>query len=389
MSFQTGIKTTRKGFNKIFGASPEAVAYAPGRINLIGDHTDYNGGLALPAAINRWVYVGASRRENPGIRVYAESEGLQAEWRIGEPDPEAGWMRFAQGAYVLLNHNFAWDFGFELYIRGDIPQGAGLSSSAALGVALLKSLCTVTGETLPHLELCKMAQQIEHQFLGIETGLLDQMAVVYGKSNMLLEIDFQDNSVRYHSIPDLGIKWVIIDSGVQRELAASGYQQRVEETRAGLKAVQKLDAGVKHFRDLELHLLEEESPEGGENHFRRLRHYVSENERVGDFVQHLNKGDLKAAGEVLNQSHWSLRDDYESSHSALDWLQEEAVKIDGCFGSRIMGGGFGGCTINLVESVKANAFVRTLLKKYRKKGDIEGQGFVFARADGAQSIHFV
>lgn len=371
------------GFQKVFGSSPGAIAITPGRINIIGDHTDYNGGLALPAAIDRWVCAAVRIRSQPGIRAFSESTGEIMEWAPGDAQPDQVWMRFVQGAYEIWNRKHEGASGCEVYLWGNIPQGAGLSSSAAVSVSLLNGMYAASGSSITPLELCTQAQQIEHEFIGIETGLLDQMAVVFGKSDRLLEIDFRDLKIRDFVLPNLATKWVVIDSGVHRELAGSGYQKRVEETSRGLIKIQEKHPEVHHFRDLKLTHLESELASEFPLLHKRLHHYVTENERVRKFLKDIAKGDVEAAGETLNLGHYSLRDDYHSSHPALDWLQTHAIGLKGCMGSRIMGGGFGGCLINMVQADQADEFMEILLEKYRVEMGEKGRGFVFEGVDGA------
>lgn len=407
MSSQRVIFKLWNSFGRQWGRPPAVVAYAPGRINLIGDHTDYNGGLALPAPINRWIYVGARQaqiEDGPGVRVYSAHKKSASKWLVGMEAPEEDWMRFVQGAYLLWSEQAQQSAAFELFIQGNIPQGVGLSSSAALGVALLKAMFGATGISLEDMQLCKLAQRIEHEFLSVETGLMDQMAVVFGRRDKLLEIDFKDNAPVYHEVPPFDLKWVIIDSGMRRELAHSGYQERVDETRTAFAALQEQFPALQHPRDLNLEQLEawlgsgvsEGSPESSgsvvnssgmvfskETLFRRMRHFVSENDRVGQFIQQLKAGDLWAAGDVLDASHASLRDDYESSVAEVDLLQSFAVRIKGCMGSRIMGGGFGGCTINMLVPSRTETFLASILAAYKSETGIEGRGYIFDWSDGA------
>lgn len=407
MSSSHAIHRTWRQFASHYKRPPTAVAYAPGRVNLIGDHTDYNGGLALPAPINRWVHVGAVQTnldKGPGFQVYSEHVGETREWRREMPPPEESWMRFAQGAYELWSIHTGKDASFDLYLRGDVPQGVGLSSSAALGVALLQGFAAATGTSIEQLELCKLAQRIEHEYLQVSSGLLDQMAVVFGKQNALLEIDFQDNSMHYHPLPTLDVKWVVVDSGVRRELSHTGYQQRVEETRFAFAELQQLDADLTHPREVTRNHLNAllYPPDGipgpaagsadalipGSTYsrallHRRMQHFLTENKRVKEFVERLMGGDIWAAGDVMDASHKSLRDDYESSCPEVDLLQAAAVQTKGCLGSRIMGGGFGGCTINMVVPERVETFLENVSYRYAAETGLAAKGFSFDWADGA------
>ena len=407
MSSRQNINRTWREFASHYKRPPTSVAYSPGRVNLIGDHTDYNGGLALPAPINRWVHAGVAQTKldkGPGLRVHSAASGETLEWRREMDAPETTWMRFAQGAYELWSERFGKEAGFDVYVWGDVPQGVGLSSSAALGVALLNGLSAASGTELEAMELCRLAQRIEHEYLGLQSGLLDQMAVVYGKKDALMELDFKDLSMQYHELPQLDVKWVVIDSGVRRELSNSGYQQRVEETRAAMEELGRLNAAVQHPRDVTKQNLEAllyppdgipgpesraaaEEPVGRgfsrEALYRRLRHFISENERVRSFIGHLKGGDIWAAGDVMDASHASLRDDYESSCEEVDVLQSEAIRTKGCLGSRIMGGGFGGCTINMVVPERVETFLENVGVRYEAATGLKAKGFAFDWANAA------
>lgn len=353
---------------------PQAIATAPGRINLIGDHTDYTGGFAIPAPIDRHVIVAASVAGAGTLTAYSAQNKESWSYAAEEPAPESGWKAFAYGAWRLWGDHFGRENGFDLYISGDVPQGAGLSSSAALEVALLKAMLAASDTELDDLALCKMAQQIEHQFLNVQCGLLDQMAVVFGSRNHLLEIDFQDLSFSRHSIPQLDAQWVVVDSGVRRSLGETGYSERVAEMDRALAELQ-----MPHWRAIGLSDLARLGPVLAG----RVRHFVTENERVRAFSAALGAGDLVEAGALLNAGHASLRDDYASSCAACDHLQSHAIAIDGCYGSRIMGGGFGGCTLNLVASDRVGYFKDALLPRYGGDWGKQARAFVFDFADGA------
>ncbi len=382
MGLKSQIEATWHGFHRQFLMVPQVLTFAPGRINLIGDHTDYSGGLALPAPIDRYITVAANVMPAiPGgqLRVYAVEYDELWEWKGGDELPEDLWKRFVGGAYTLWREQFGRDTGFEIYLHGTIPQGAGLSSSAALEIALLKAMMAATSTSLLPLDLCKLAQQVEHRFLGLESGLLDQMAVVFGKKDQLLQIDFQSLEMDYLPVPELEAVWVVVDSAVERSLAGSGYQQRVEEMRQALAELKAQRLPVNHWREVDSqHIPRLPDPLG-----RRVRHYSTENNRVRDFSEALSQGDLHLAGALLNASHASLRDDYGSSCAECDHLQFHAANIDGCYGSRIMGGGFGGCTLNLVAKDRVDYFKAVLLPRYGGDWGIQARAWAVELAHGA------
>jgi galactokinase len=320
---------------------PGVQAFAPGRVNLIGEHTDYNGGLCLPFAIHRGVTVAADPL--PGCWIEAHALDLAERDRFELSDsPRApggaapGWRAFVRGAAAELSRAGIGLRPCRLEIKGDVPRGAGLSSSAALSVSLCLALCAVAGAEPPgRIELARICSRVERDWCGAETGLLDQLASLFGERGRALRIDMRGPQIE--PVPlELGDHVLAaVDSGAERSVAASGYNERREECRAACRAL-----GVASLRDAESH---EGLPEPLG---RRVRHVLSENERVDAAVAALAAGDLAGLGRLLDASHRSLRDDYEVSVPAV----EEAVKAckeAGALGARIMGGGFGGSVLAL------------------------------------------
>jgi galactokinase len=341
------------------GERPAVQAFAPGRVNLIGEHTDYNGGLCLPFAIDRGITVAADPL--PGAAIEAQALDLGERDRIelggqptgagaldpvepagfgpgGEPAPAAapGWRAFVRGAVAELSSAGIELRACRLAITGDIPRGTGLSSSAALSVSLCLALCAVAGAQPPErIELARLCSRIERDWCGAETGLLDQLASLFGERGRALRIDMRGPGIE--PVPlELGQHLLAtLDSGAERSVAASGYNERREECRAACRAL-----GVESLRDAE-------SAEGlPEPLGRRVRHVLGENERVDAAVAALAAGDLVEMGRLLDASHRSLRDDYEVSVPAVEEAVE-ACKEAGALGARIMGGGFGGSVLAL------------------------------------------
>ena len=335
---------------------PRVQAFAPGRVNLVGEHTDYNGGLCLPFAIERGVTVTADPLPGGAIEAHALDLGESDSFELGgaterAPGPRGarafpvgggrgagppGWRAFVRGAVAELTRAGIELRPCRLDITGDVPRGAGLSSSAALSVSLCLALCAVAGAEPPgRIELARLCSRIERDWCGAETGLLDQLASLFGERGRALRIDMRGPEIE--PVPlELGDHVLAtLDSGAERSVAASGYNERREECRAACRAL-----GVESLRDAESH---EGLPEPLG---RRVRHVLSENERVDAAVAALAAGDLEELGRLLDASHRSLRDDYEVSVPAV----EEAVsacKEAGALGARIMGGGFGGSVLAL------------------------------------------
>jgi len=316
-----------------------AVAFAPGRANLIGEHTDYNQGLALPFAISEGVTVQASALADGRIEALAVDVGERDSFLVDSPGRARGWRAFVRGAAGELDRAGARLRGAELEITGTVPRGAGLSSSAALEVALVLAMLAVSGEAEPdRIELAKLCSRIENEWVGAQTGLLDQIASLYGQDRCALRIDFRSLEVRPVPLELGDFSLVTVDSGEKRTHAGSGYNERRAEC---AEACRRL--GVPSLRDVTLAMADSLPPPLSG----RARHVITEDERVDAAVAALERSDMVELGRLLDASHASLRDDYEISTPAV----EEAVrrcKRAGALGARIMGGGFGGSVIALL-----------------------------------------
>ncbi|NQU26753.1 MAG: galactokinase [Candidatus Marinimicrobia bacterium] len=384
--YDTLVLETQTEHRTIFDSAPEVITIAPGRINIIGEHTDYNGGLALPAAINRWICVAVSRRNDTMIE--AVSLDFEEEYTLGPNDPldrAPGWMRYVGGAVKVFTERSGNDSGWNIVIHGNLPIGAGLSSSAALEMAILNALREATRSSIDDLELIKLGRQVEHQYLGLSSGLLDQYAIQFSRSDRLLLIDFYDLT---HSYTPVGMKnfcWAIVDSGVRRELTDSRYEQRVQECRVGLTVLQSVGAPVETIRDITAEQLEKYKSASTRLQMNRLWHVVSENNRVVEAVRALKICDFNYLGALLKASHTSLRDDYEVSCPVLDILVEAAAG-PGCPGARMMGGGFGGCIIALVAEKNWDIFKRRVEVTYRNEFLRKPKIYKFDLVDGASII---
>ncbi|HEV3378716.1 MAG TPA: galactokinase family protein [Thermoleophilaceae bacterium] len=316
---------------------PAVQAFAPGRVNLIGEHTDYNDGVCLPFAIHLGVTVAADPLRGSEIEVHALDLGESDRFGLaGAPGHAPGWRGFVRGAAAELLREGIELRPCHLEISGDLPRGAGLSSSAALSVALCLALCAVAGsEPPPRLELARLCSRIERDWCGAETGLLDQLASLFGERGRALRIDMRGPALEPVSLELGDHVLATLDSGAGRSLAASGYNERREECRAACRAL-----GVESLRDAH-------SAEGLPAPLnRRVRHVLSENERVDATVAALAASDLPGVGRLLDASHRSLRDDYEASVAAVE-RAIDACKESGALGARIMGGGFGGSVLAL------------------------------------------
>ncbi len=362
------------------GQEPSLVCWSPGRINVIGGHTDYNNGLALPAAINCWVAVAFRERSDDRVHVRSLDFDGHYETTLGSwPAPQNSWQQFVGGALQVFAAEHPFPSGFDAVFVGDVPHGAGLSSSAALTVAWMNLLRTWTKADVDEWSLVRFCQQVEHEHLGVQCGLLDQVASHMAQAGHVMRVDFQDLSLEQVPVRLPDVSWVVLHSGVRRELAESGYSDRVRECAEGLAAVKQLDPSVVSMRDVTLDHLDAEAVWG-----RRLRHVVTENQRVVAAAECMADGDLETLGRLLLKTHDSLRDDYEVSCPQLDALVTRAAADSACWGGRMVGGGFGGCTLNLVRSDEADGFIQRILGAYREEYDLAPRSFRFRLVGGSQ-----
>lgn len=373
-------------FRDTFGGSPEVLAWAPGRVNLIGEHTDYTGGLAMPAAVDRYV-VAALRRGGPETRVYARDFDDLLRFPLGRPPPATGWRAYAAGAVQVFGEAAAalgrpMREGVEIAVLGDVPLGAGLSSSAAIECALLVGMRALYELPLDDLALVRRAQEIEHRFLGLKSGLLDQIASVFSVAGSVLLVDFRALSIE--AVPaDFGPWcWAVADSGTRRELAGSAYAERVASVHAGLAVLREAGLAT-HWREARLDDVARLGD--GAVWARRMRHVITENERVLSMAEALVTGDMEAAGRLLVESHQSLRDDYQVSIAELDLLADTAIGLPGCAGARMMGGGFGGCTIQLVRDDAFPDFAEALSSAFEARFGRRAPVWKVNLVDGASS----
>ena len=322
-------------------ASDRVKAFAPGRVNLIGEHTDYNEGLALPFAIAQGVTVGARAASNGRITAVAEDLGATDSFAIKHPRRRGGWRAFVRGAVAELREAGVPLRSAELEISGDIPRGAGLSSSAALEVAVCLALTAIAGRPPgDRLELARLCSRVENDWVGARTGLLDQIASLFGEQDRAVRIDFRSLEVTPTALELGGSRLVTLDSGQRHSHSKSGYNERRAECAEACELL-----GLGSLRDATLEMAESlPAPLAG-----RVRHVVTENARVEEAVDAVRRGDMQRLGALLDASHASLRDDFEVSTPAVEETVERLHRA-GALGARIMGGGFGGAVLGLLPS---------------------------------------
>lgn len=374
-------------FRKIFGVSPEVVVRAPGRVNLIGEHTDYNQGFVLPAAIDRYCWYAGRRRPGAEVHVYSVDFQKRAQFDLSriERDGIDHWSDYLRGVSKLIQETGASLSGAEIVLGGDVPREAGLSSSAAVEIgasAFWKKLMNLDADPV---SLAKLAQAAENDFMGIPCGIMDQFISALGRKDHALFLDCRD--LHYQHVPlGSGTKIVVCNSGVKRTLAQSEYEIRTQQCAEAVRRLRSTGIAANSLRDVSAEDLNRSKHALDGILLRRARHVVTENARVLDAVKALQEGDLDHFGKLMNQSHASLRDDYQVSCLELDTLVELAQKQPGVFGARMTGAGFGGCTVNLVRQEAAGAFADAVRDGYRKALGTEAEIYTFQASDGAMVV---
>jgi galactokinase len=365
------------------------VGKAPGRVNLIGEHTDYNDGYVLPIAIAFQMEMAGRLRADAVVRVYSSDYDQTVAFPLTEPilaDRQHPWSNYIRGVCWALQEKKLPLQGMDLVFHGNIPQGAGLSSSAALEVVtalVVQALCGFELGPTQHALLC---QRAENEFVGIKCGVMDQFISVMGRENQALFLDCR--TLNFDLVPlELGdYRVVICHSGVKHQLVDSKYNQRRQSCRDGVAVLQQVFPTIRALRDVDLEMLERQRAAMSSEVYRRCRHVVKENQRVLDSVQALRQGELARFGQLMNESHDSLRDDYEVSCPEVDLLVNLARDMPGVLGTRITGGGFGGCTVNLVAKAAVEQFTQEVGRAYQKQTGIEPRFFSCMPAQGARLI---
>ncbi len=367
-------------FQERFGEAPALFAYAPGRVNLIGEHTDYNEGFVFPAAIDRHIVVAASWSPDAS-KVWSEAYGSPAVFKSGQESPMHDWARFPAGCAWTLARAGHTVSDINAAVVSDLPTGAGVSSSAAMELAFLTLWNRLDLLGLESKELALLGQRCEHEFVGVHCGVMDQMASALGRRGCAMLLDTRSLRVEYQPIPD-GLEIVLCDTNKARSLDVSAYNQRRAECEQAAR-----ELGVDSLRDATLVLLDGTYPQGTGVSYLRARHVLTENERCVRFAKALAEGDLAEIGRLMKASHESLRDDYEVSCAELDWMAEAAWAADGCVGARMTGAGFGGACVALVESDRLDGFLGDAEKGYRERSNgLEPRFLTCQTAEGARTL---
>ena len=375
-------------FEGRFGRRPQLGARAPGRVNLIGEHTDYNGGLVLPCAIDRDTVVLAARRADRHFRVYSRELAAEAGFDAAAPARAGSWIDYVQGVVFALRETGEHVPGLDVLVASEVPGGAGLSSSAALEVAVATLLAQALSRELEPEERARLAHRAENAFVGVACGVMDQLASALGKEGAALRIDCESMTVSAVPLPET-VALLIVDSGVRHQLSDGDYNRRRLECEAALasaKAAGLAPAGAATLRALAVANLPALERALEPRLLRRARHVLTENERVDQVCEALAKGDLARAGRALRAGMASLREDFEVSVPETDALCEIGDAAAGVFGSRMTGAGFGGCTVHLVASASAAAAREAIEEGFARRYGRTPRAWLVRAWRGASSL---
>ena len=369
------------------GAEVPRVAVAPGRVNLIGEHTDYNDGWVLPMAIDRHVGVAFAPRIDRMLRVHSVVFDETRELSIDELAPPGGseWISYVIGVAWAMSSSGLGVSGADLVVDGDVPLGSGLSSSSALVMATALAMCEISSIPWSPVEMALLGHRVEREWVGIEGGVMDQFTAAMAREGHALLLDCRSLSHSPVRIPDEAVV-VVMDTGAARTLAGSAYNERSASCRAAVTALQAADPAVCALRDVNLEFLLENRGLLDESTYRRARHVVEENARPAEMADALAEGDLGTAGRLMDDSHFSLRDLYEVSSLELDLFTELAREHPTCFGARLTGAGFGGCAIALVSAEGAEEFMEATHLRYQAKVDLPSSVFACRPVSGARLL---
>ncbi len=381
-------KKIRNKFQELFNCEGSVYA-SPGRINLIGEHTDYNGGFVFPGAIDKGMIAEIKLNGTDKVRAFSVDLNDYAEFGLNEEDaPKASWARYIFGVCREIIKRGGKISGFDTVFAGDVPLGAGMSSSAALESTYAFALNDLFSLNIDKFELAKIGQSTEHNYVGVNCGIMDQFASVFGKAGSLIRLDCRSLEYKYFPFnPEAaGYKLVLLDSVVKHELASSAYNKRRQSCEHVVAAIKKRHPEVEFLRDATMEMLAEVKAEVSEEDYMRAEYVIEEVQRVLDVCDALEKGDYETVGEKMYGTHYGMSKLYEVSCEELDFLNDIAKEC-GVTGSRVMGGGFGGCTINLVKNDKYDAFIEKAFTAYKEKFGHEPKLYNVVISDGARKLH--
>jgi galactokinase len=382
----TLIDSIRQKFEERFGKKPR-IFRSPGRVNIIGEHTDYNQGFVLPAAVDKAIYVGISPRDDEQIFLYSEEFGEEHKADVTTVAPtDKHWPNYVLGVVDQLNKRGYKIKGFNLNLDGDVPVGAGLSSSAAVECAVAFALNEIFSLGIDRKEIAEIGQKTEHTFAGVMVGIMDPFASVMGKKGQVIKLDCQSLEYEYVPLKMEGYKLLLLNTNVKHSLASSAYNTRRAECAEGVALVNKAGIKADSLRDVTMDMLDQHVKPQNETVYRRCKFVVQENERLLTACEALRHGDLQTLGEKMYGSHDGLSKEYEVSCKELDFLVDAVRGNPDVLGARMMGGGFGGCTINIVKEEAIDGLVKDLQGKYKAAMDLDLTAYVAVIEDGSSAV---
>lgn len=379
-------ETVLNKFKEIFGDDTPEVYTSPGRVNLIGEHTDYNGSFVFPGAIDKGMIAAIRLNGTDQINAYALDLDESSEFGLNEDDlPKEGWAKYIFGVCREIIKRGGKVVGFDTVFSGDVPLGAGMSSSAALESTYAFGLNDMLSLGIDKFELARIGQSTEHNYVGVKCGIMDQFASLFGKEGHLIRLDTKSMEYEYFPFHPEGYKLVLLDTRVAHELASSAYNKRRESCERAAKAISKNHSQVEFLRDASMEMLNEVKDDITQEDFIRAQYVIEETQRVLDVSDALKRDDYETVGEKMYETHHGMSKLYEVSCEELDFLNDLARK-HGVTGSRVMGGGFGGCTINLVKSELYDQFIIDAKAEFKEKYGHDPKVYDVVISDGARKL---
>ncbi len=378
-------KQIQEKFRTLFGDTYR-VYTSPGRINLIGEHTDYNGGFVFPGAIDKGIYAAIQANGGDKVRVYSLDYEAMSEFGMREEDlPQEAWARYIFGVVREIQKRGYRINGFDAVFAGDVPLGAGMSSSAALESTFAYAINDIYRLGIEKMELARIGQATEHNYCGVKCGIMDQFASIFGKEGHLIRLNCATMEYEYFPFHPEGYKVVLLDTCVKHELASSAYNKRRESCENACAHITNRHNEVKFLSDATMDMLEEVREEISEEDYMRAKYVIGEKQRVLDVCDALERGDYVTVGDRMFGTHYGMSKEYEVSCDELDFLNDIARRC-GVTGSRVMGGGFGGCTINIVKEELYDDFVSTARNEFLNKFGHQPKTYDVVISDGARRL---
>jgi galactokinase len=373
-------------FREKFDEKTPEVYTAPGRINLIGEHTDYNGSFVFPGAVDKGITAAIRLNGTNKVRAYALDLDEYSEFGFNEEDiPKEGWAKYIFGVCREIIKRGGKIEGFDTVFSGNVPLGAGMSSSAALECTYAYALNDMLNLGIDKFELAKIGQATEHNYVGVKCGIMDQFISLFGKKGHLVRLDCKTMEYEYFPFDPQGYRLVLLDTQVKHELASSAYNKRRESCERVVAAIRKNHPEVEFLRDANMDMLNEVKNDISEEDYKRAKYVIEETQRVLDVSEALKKGDYETVGKKMYETHEGMSKLYEVSCEELDFLNDIAKKC-GVTGSRVMGGGFGGCTINLVKDELHDKFIEDAKAQFKTKYGYEPKVYDVVISDGARKL---